>query len=142
MAIVRLTVDDVRITVLELAKTFSEEPMPAFEECDIGLLESALNAPFAEFGGKEPYKSIDAKAAALMYSLTKNHAFTNGNKRMAVTSTMVFLVLNSMWARIDPYKLYEIAKLIAESDSSERSDVIKILITLFKHTIEPLETLE
>lgn len=61
---------------------------------DLGLLESALARPQASFGGEDLYPGIFEKAAALMHSLLKNHAFVDGNKRTALASTGIFLKLN------------------------------------------------
>ena len=61
---------------------------------DIGLVESAVGRPKATFGGEFLYTSIFDKAAALLQSLLKNHAFVDGNKRTALTSAGVFLKIN------------------------------------------------
>jgi death-on-curing protein len=61
---------------------------------DLGGLESALAQPRAGFGGVDLHDSIHAKAAALGFSLTLNHAFIDGNKRVAHAAMEVFLVLN------------------------------------------------
>ena len=51
---------------------------------DDGLLESALNAPFATFGGQYLYPSVQAKAAQLGFGLVCNHPFVDGNKRITI----------------------------------------------------------
>lgn len=61
---------------------------------DEGLLDSALNAPFQTFSGTELYPTILEKAARLGYSLIKNHAFVDGNKRIGAHTMLVFLALN------------------------------------------------
>jgi death-on-curing protein len=48
---------------------------------DINILQSALNRPFATFDDQELHKTITEKAAALIESIVKNHAFIDGNKR-------------------------------------------------------------
>jgi death on curing protein len=63
---------------------------------DEGLLESALNAPFQTFAGTELYPTIIDKAAQLGYSLIKNHAFVDGNKRIGTHVMLVFLMLNGI----------------------------------------------
>ena len=63
---------------------------------DEGLLESALNAPFQTFSGTELYPMILEKAARLGYSLIKNHAFVDGNKRIGAHTMLVFLALNNI----------------------------------------------
>jgi len=61
---------------------------------DENLLDSAVNAPFQTFGGEYLYKTLEAKAARLGYSLIKNHSFVDGNKRIGMLAMMVFLELN------------------------------------------------
>ena len=61
---------------------------------DEGLLDSALNAPFQTFAGMELYPTIIDKAAHLGYSLIKNHAFVDGNKRIGTHVMLAFLMLN------------------------------------------------
>ena len=61
---------------------------------DDGLLESALEAPFQEFGGVSVYPSVQQKAARLGFGLVKNHPFVDGNKRIGAHVMLVFLALN------------------------------------------------
>jgi death-on-curing protein len=61
---------------------------------DLGLLESSLAQPRATFGGADLHPTVISKAAALGYSLALNHAFVDGNKRIAHAAMEVFLVLN------------------------------------------------
>ncbi len=74
---------------------------------DLGALESALAQPRASFGGTDLHQSLHAKAAALGFSLAMNHAFVDGNKRVAHAAMEVFLILNA----------YEI---VASVDEQER----------------------
>lgn len=59
-----------------------------------GLLESALAQPRQGFGGEDFYPSLSDKAAALIWSITKNHPFNDGNKRAALTTAYIFLAFN------------------------------------------------
>lgn len=61
---------------------------------DLGLLESAVARPQATFGGEDLYAGVYTKAAALMSSLINNHPFVDGNKRVGVTATGLFLLRN------------------------------------------------
>jgi death on curing protein len=63
---------------------------------DLGGLESALAQPRATFGGVDLHETIVQKAAALGFSLTLNHPFVDGNKRVAHAAMDVFLVLNGL----------------------------------------------
>jgi death-on-curing protein len=61
---------------------------------DIGLLESVLGRPRATVFGADAYPSLHLKAAALLHSLSRNHALVDGNKRLAWAATAVFLGIN------------------------------------------------
>jgi death on curing protein len=61
---------------------------------DLGLLDSACHRPMASFFGDEAYPTLAGKAAALMHSLACNHALVDGNKRLALLATVVFLRIN------------------------------------------------
>jgi death on curing protein len=61
---------------------------------DLNALESALAQPRMSFGGEDLYPTLAEKAAAFGFSLIKNHAFVDGNKRTAHAAMDTFLVLN------------------------------------------------
>jgi death on curing protein len=61
---------------------------------DLGLLDSACHRPQAGLFGQEAYPTLSGKAAALMHSLACNHALVDGNKRLALLATVVFLRVN------------------------------------------------
>lgn len=61
---------------------------------DLGLADSAVSRPHASFGGEEFYPTIQEKAATLLFGIARNHAFIDGNKRIAVLATLQFLNLN------------------------------------------------
>jgi len=61
---------------------------------DLGALESAMAQPRMTFSGNDLYPSLVDKAAALCFSLVKNHPFVDGNKRVGHAAMETFLVLN------------------------------------------------
>ena len=63
---------------------------------DLGMLESALAQPRATFDGTDLHPTLVQKAAALGFSLTLNHPFVDGNKRVAHAAMEVFLLLNGI----------------------------------------------
>lgn len=63
---------------------------------DEALLESAVAAPQATFGGRSVYASLEEVAAAYLFYLCRNHPFVDGNKRVALGSCLVFLRLNGL----------------------------------------------
>jgi death on curing protein len=65
------------------------------------LLESAVAAPQATFGGRSPYKDLAEVAAAHLFYLCRNHAFVDGNKRTALGACLVFLRLNGIEPKPD-----------------------------------------
>ena len=63
---------------------------------DKNLLESAVYSAMSGFGDNEAYPSVEEKAARLMFSLTNNHAFVDGNKRIGVLTMLMTLQLNDI----------------------------------------------
>ena len=61
---------------------------------ELALLESAVAAPQASFGGRSPYEDLVEMAAAYLFYLCRNHPFLDGNKRAALGACLVFLRLN------------------------------------------------
>ncbi len=63
---------------------------------DVGLLESAINSPFQQFGNEDLYPTIQQKASRLCFGLVNNHPFIDGNKRIGAHVMLVFLALNGI----------------------------------------------
>jgi len=63
---------------------------------DEALLHSAVSAPQATYGGRSPFADVIEVAAAYLFYLCRNHPFVDGNKRVAMTSAIVFLRLNGI----------------------------------------------
>ncbi len=80
--------------VLELHDRVIDQTGGADGVRDLGAVESAVFQPQMAFGGKELYPTIETKAAALCFSLVKNHPFIDGNKRVGHAAMETFLVLN------------------------------------------------
>lgn len=59
-----------------------------------GLLESALAQPAQTFDGRYVYPTMVHKSAAMLWSIVKNHPFTDGNKRMGLVAVHIFLLMN------------------------------------------------
>lgn len=82
--------------VLLLHKLIAEETGGSVGLRDEALLESALENAFAEFGGEAFYPTKEEKGARLGYSLTSNHAFVDGNKRIGMYIMLTFLEVNGL----------------------------------------------
>ena len=87
---IQFTVQDIYELHIQLEKTF----ILASGIRDENLLASAVNTPFQTFMGNELYPSIYDKAAQLCYGIANNHPFTDGNKRTALHSIYVYLIIN------------------------------------------------
>jgi death-on-curing protein len=68
---------------------------------DVALLESAVAAPRATFGGDSLYADLVDVAAAYLFYLCRNHPFLDDNKRTALGSCLLFLLLNGLEPRAD-----------------------------------------
>jgi death-on-curing protein len=80
---------------------------------DMALLESAVAAPQASFGGKSPYADLADIAAAYLYYLCRNHPFIDGNKRTALGACIVFLLLNGIGPNADGVDWEELILVVA-----------------------------
>ena len=113
---------------LAVATMSWDEPIPAFRTRYPRVLESCVATPFQTYAKRDLYPTLANKTAILFYLLIKNHPFQNGNKRIAVTAMMVFLMLNEHWMDIPPQKLYNLAVWVAGSDADLRDAVIAGLV--------------
>lgn len=75
---------------------------------DEALLDSAINAPFQKFDGKDLFPTVQQKAARLCFGIIKNHAFIDGNKRIGTHKMLVFLALNGIEIDYTQKELYQI----------------------------------
>ena len=82
---------------------------------ELALLESAVAAPQASFGGRSPYRDMAEVAAAYLFYLCKNHAFIDGNKRAALGACLVFLRLNGIEPKPDGPAWEELTLAVAAS---------------------------
>lgn len=104
-------------------------------EKDSGF-KSALQTIYQTFGGEELYPSVEEKAAHLLYFTVKNHAFVDGNKRIAASVFIYFLAANEILYRPDRSKrladnaLVALTLLIAESRPDEKDTIVKVIINL------------
>ncbi|MAG11449.1 MAG: hypothetical protein CMI52_01420 [Parcubacteria group bacterium] len=113
------------------------EPIPNFSSREPHKLESCVQTPFQTFDGKLLYKGLIDKAAILFYLMIKNHPFQNGNKRVAMTTLLVFLHKNKKWLKVDNQKLYNFAKWIASSDPTVKKQTVEAIAEfLKKHQIK------
>jgi prophage maintenance system killer protein len=97
---------------------------------------SALGAIYQTFGGEELYPSVEEKGANLLYFVVKNHAFSDGNKRIAAALFIYFLGMNGILYRPDGGKrladnaLVALTLLIAESRPDEKETIVKVIVNL------------
>ena len=121
-----ITVSDVEYLAFRLANEHLsfDEPIPNFSTRFPNVLESCVLTPFQTFSGKALYPSLVAKAGVLFYLMIKNHPFQNGNKRIAITTLLVFLLLNGKWIRVDTQGLYNFTVWVAQSPSSFKDQVV------------------
>ncbi len=86
----------------------------------LGLAESALEAPFASFGGHEAYSGLLEQAAVLMERLARNHPLPDGNKRVALALTILFLERNGeSWGAPDHDRDVGMVERIAGGDADQ-----------------------
>ena len=121
-----ITVSDVEYLAFRLAKEPLpfDEPILHFSTRSPNILESCILTPFQTFSGKALYPSLVGKASVLFYLMIKNHPFQNGNKRIAMTTLLVFLFFNGKWIRVDTQELYNFTVWIAQSPPRVKDQVV------------------
>ena len=151
------TLDNYDYQRLTIDKTTKEEPFHATYENameEIRLLrdkfggsvlfgnekddsfKSSIGQIYQTFGGEELYPSVEEKAAMLLYLVTKNHSFSDGNKRIAATLFLWFLNNNRILYRADGSKrladntLVALTLMIAESKTEEKDVMVKVVVNL------------
>jgi len=104
--------------------------------------KSSIGQIYQTFGGEELYPSVEEKAAMLLYLVTKNHSFSDGNKRIAATLFLWFLNNNGILYREDGTKrladntLVALTLMIAESKTEEKDVMVKVVVNLINQRNE------
>lgn len=151
------TLDNYDYQRLHIAKTTKEEPFHATYENamhEIDMLRqkfggsvlfgnekddsfrSSIGQIYQTFDGTELYPSVEEKAAMLLYLVTKNHSFSDGNKRIAATLFLWFMNNNAILYRPDGTKriadntLVALTLMIAESKTEEKDIMVKVVVNL------------
>jgi prophage maintenance system killer protein len=88
---------------------------------------------YQSFGGQEMYPTLEEKAANLLYFITKNHSFSDGNKRIAAAMFLYFLDRNEALftdgrKRIDDFALVALTIMIASSKPEEKEMMISVIM--------------
>jgi death-on-curing protein len=94
---------------------------------DYGLLEAALARPRATAFGKDAYPDLDAKAAALLHSIARNHALIDGNKRLALAAVIAFYGLNGRRLTLTNDEAYDLVRSVAAGQLDEVNAIAAIL---------------
>ena len=98
--------------------------------------KSSIGQIYQTFGGVELYPSVEEKAAMLLYLVTKNHSFSDGNKRIAATLFLWFMDNNGILfnpdgsRRIADNTLVALTLMIAESRTEEKDTMVKVVVNL------------
>lgn len=102
--------------------------------------KSSIGQIYQTFGGEELYPSVEEKAAMLLYLVTKNHSFSDGNKRIAATLFLWFMNNNGILYREDGSKriadntLVALTLMIAESRTEEKDVMVKVVVNLINRS--------
>ncbi len=114
------TPEDCFHLTVEIVREIHAEAIGRFGGSDgvreMALLESAVAAPQASFGGGSPYRDMAEVAAAYLFYLCKNHPFIDGNKRAALGACVVFLRLNGIEPETDGPEWEELTLAVAASE--------------------------
>lgn len=129
-----LTTNDFEIMCSILDTFFDKfpDPSPDYRQSDFSKLDMVINAPKQTFGGIDLYPTLFDKAGCYFYFINKFHPFNNGNKRVSIVSTYVYLRYNGYILFVDNETLYRFAKDIAESQAAQEQDFKKVVEFLKK----------
>ena len=117
-----------------LKKKFGYSPLFGNEKDD--SFKSSIGQIYQTFDGVLLYPSVEEKAAMLLYLVTKNHSFSDGNKRIAATLFLWFMHNNGILYREDGTKriadstLVALTLMIAESRTQEKDVMVKVVVNL------------
>lgn len=125
-----LTYEECR-KVIDGMKFGSESELFGNEKDD--SFKSSINAIYQTFGGQDVYPTLEEKAANLLYLITKNHSFSDGNKRIAAALFLYFLDKNNALfidgkKVVDDYTLVAVTIMTAESKPDEKDTMIKLIM--------------
>ena len=130
----RATYDNAKDAIKVLYDKFGGSPLFGNEKDE--SFKSSINTIYQTFGGQELYPSIEEKAAMLLYLVTKNHSFSDGNKRIAAFLFLWFLEMNGILYKSDSTRLIEnntlvaLTLMIAESRTEEKDVIVKVVVNL------------
>lgn len=96
---------------------------------DHGLLESAAARPRATAFGADAYPGLDAKAAALLHSLARNHALVDGNKRLALAGVIAFYGVNGRRLTLTNDEAYDLIMNVASGQLDSVDEIAARLRT-------------
>ena len=128
------TYENAMETIAALRDKFGGSSLFGNEKDD--SFNSSIGQIYQTFGGEELYPSVEEKAAMLLYLVTKNHSFSDGNKRIAATLFLWFLNNNGILYREDGTKrlsdntLVALTLMIAESRTEEKDVMVKVVVNL------------
>jgi len=128
------TYENAMEAILSLKERFGESPLFGNEKDE--SFKSSIGQIYQTFDGEELYPSVEEKAAMLLYLVTKNHSFSDGNKRIAATLFLWFLNNNRILYRADGSKRIEdntlvaLTLMIAESRPEEKDVMVKVIVNL------------
>ncbi|UCD15684.1 MAG: virulence protein RhuM/Fic/DOC family protein [Candidatus Omnitrophota bacterium] len=134
-----LTYNDARKIIDAMKKKFKDSPLVGQEKDE--SFKSSIGAVYQTFGSKDVYPTVEEKAAHLLYFVTKNHSFVDGNKRIAVALFVCFLQKNGMLLRkdgsrcMDDNALVALTLMVAASKASEKNTVIKVILNLLNSRV-------
>ena len=128
------TYDNAMQAIQAVKERFGESPLFGNEKDE--SFRSSIGQIYQTFDGVELYPSVEEKAAMLLYLVTKNHSFSDGNKRIAATLFLWFLNNNHILYREDGTKriadgtLVALTLMIAESRPEEKDVMVKVVVNL------------
>jgi len=129
-----LTYEEARMIIDTMRQRFKDSPLVGQEKDK--SFKGSMAAIYQTFKGKDVYPTVEEKAAHLLYFVTKNHSFVDGNKRIAAAIFICFLQRNGILLRndgaprIDENTLVALTLMIAASKPQDKDIMIKVILNL------------
>jgi death on curing protein len=121
-----------RHAIVNIGQTSAEDYDATLWVIDFNLLESALFAPQQTFGGAFLYTRVVDMAAAYWFGFAKNHAFIDGNKRVALLAATMFLAMNGLRLTLTEHAAEQITLQLAKGELS-REGLVAIVESNFEY---------
>jgi len=131
-----LTLEDFQIICTVLTDFFKKvkDPPPNYQHSYFDKVDSVISIPQKTFDSRDLYPTLFEKAACYLYFINKLHPFNNGNKRISIVATGVFLRYNKYELDVSEEMLYQFAKAVTQDHQEQKKEFGIVVSFIQKHS--------